>query len=253
MLDKHLIEGADNLNLIINKEFDELYGILSTFKIIANYNYFKIQAEEKWNMSLDFDIERDVKKISENTLFNDARYYLDMELQTKNIFINPDIIHISKDLDEYFNYLINQDEVDLKREILKALELDELIKYDFILREKGSGSRELFDSTMLIHNIKIKPIGESISTRAIIQSVITGLGLSVVPYLLVKGDIEKGNIHLINIKEVAFNRDFYIIHHKNKYLSDLAIDFLSICQKEGKNRKEDGEKENNIGQTLLIE
>lgn len=115
---------------------------------------------------------------------------------------------------------------------INEVELDELIKYDFILREKGSGSRELFDSTMLIHDVKIEPMGESISTRAIIQSVIAGLGLSVVPYLLVKEDMEKGNIHGINIKGMAFNRDYYIIHHKNKYLSDLASDFISTCKKE---------------------
>lgn len=46
ILDIYLIQGDDDLNLIINREFNELYGVLSTFKIISNYKYFKIQAEE---------------------------------------------------------------------------------------------------------------------------------------------------------------------------------------------------------------
>ncbi|NLY46311.1 MAG: hypothetical protein GX053_10060, partial [Tissierella sp.] len=76
------------MNLVIDKEFNELYGVLSTFKIIANYGYFKIQAEEKWNLNLDSDMEKDIKEISENPIFDDARHYVDMELETKDIFIN---------------------------------------------------------------------------------------------------------------------------------------------------------------------
>lgn len=110
--------------------------------------------------------------------------------------------------------------------------IKELPKYDFILREKGSGSRELFDSSMLIHNIEIEPLWESISTRAIIQAVIEGIGISVVPYLLVKNDIKKGDINLIKIKEITFTRDFYIIVHKNKYHTQSAIEFIKICKKE---------------------
>lgn len=128
ILGGYLIKGDDNMNLVIDKEFNELYGVLSTFKIIANYGYFKIQAEEKWNLNLDSDMEKDIKEISENPIFDDARHYVDMELETKDIFINPDFIRISKNLDEYFDYLLDQKEDDFKREILKALELDGTIK-----------------------------------------------------------------------------------------------------------------------------
>ena len=51
------------MNLIINKEFNDLYGILSSFMIVSNHNYFKIQMEEKWNLALDTEMEMDTKKL----------------------------------------------------------------------------------------------------------------------------------------------------------------------------------------------
>ncbi|MDF2473509.1 MAG: hypothetical protein K0R21_1291 [Anaerocolumna sp.] len=106
-----------------------------------------------------------------------------------------------------------------------------LSHYGFILREKGSGGRELFDSTMLTHNIEINPIWESVSTRAIISAVSADIGLSVLPYLLVKKDLESGNIKTVKIEGIAFGRNFNIIYHKNKYHTKTAMEFMDICRK----------------------
>ncbi len=110
------------------------------------------------------------------------------------------------------------------------IEIEELLDYDFILRKKGSGSRELFDSTMLTKKIEIKPVGESISNSAIIQHVIAGLGLSVIPYLLVERDVAAGKLYIIEIKDILFARDFYLIYHKNKYISEATQKLMDICR-----------------------
>ena len=108
--------------------------------------------------------------------------------------------------------------------------IEVLSEYDFILREKGSGGREMFDSTMLVHNIEIRPVWESVSTRAIIEAVSEGLGLSVLPYLLVKQDLEDKTIKQIKIKDITFNRHFYIIYHKNKFHTKSALEFMKLCK-----------------------
>lgn len=117
------------MNFIINKNYNELHGILSTFMIISNYNYFKLQLEEKWNIGFDKNIEKDIKEISENPIFHKARYFVDVEIPTNNIFINSHFITCSKDLDEYFRNLLEQNEDDLRKDIFKALEFGELIEY----------------------------------------------------------------------------------------------------------------------------
>lgn len=111
----------------------------------------------------------------------------------------------------------------------EEVDLGKMKDYDFILREKGSGTRELFDSTMLIHGVEIQPVLESISTQSIIRAVSSGLGLTLLPYLLVKKDIETGDLHIINLKGITFYRDFFIIYHQNKYFTQPAKDFIDIC------------------------
>lgn len=111
-----------------------------------------------------------------------------------------------------------------------SLTLGQIQDYDFILREKGSGTRELFDSAMLIHNISIQPVWESVSSQAIIKAVAAGHGLSVLPYRLVQSDLDQHNIRQLKLKEVQFKRTFYIIYHKNKFLTASAKEFMELCK-----------------------
>lgn len=110
------------------------------------------------------------------------------------------------------------------------LSLEELPGLPFLLREKGSGTRELFDSTMLIHNLSIEPIWESISTQAIIKAVAAGHGLSVLPYRLVKPDLDRRNIKQLTLKDIRFRRAFYLIYYKNKFLTKSAKEFIALCK-----------------------
>lgn len=107
--------------------------------------------------------------------------------------------------------------------------LDELESQDFIPREKGSGGRELFDSTMLVHNKRITPIWESVSTKAIINAVAKGFGISVLPYKLVEQDLKEHKITRVQIQDIVFERPYYIIYHKDKYMNDVISYFISLC------------------------
>lgn len=111
-----------------------------------------------------------------------------------------------------------------------SLTLEQIRDCDFILREKGSGTRELFDSAMLIHDISIKPLWESVSTQAIVKAVAAGHGLSVLPYRLVQSDLERHNVRQLKLKDVRFKRKFYIIYHKNKFLTASAKEFIELCK-----------------------
>ncbi|NLK68720.1 MAG: LysR family transcriptional regulator [Clostridiaceae bacterium] len=112
----------------------------------------------------------------------------------------------------------------------EKVSIEELQKYDFIMREKGSGGRDLFDSTMLINNIELDYIGDSVSTQAIIKAVEAGLGISALPYLMVKEPLDASELWEIKVKGISLSRGFYIIYHKNKYLSQSTTDFISICK-----------------------
>ena len=108
--------------------------------------------------------------------------------------------------------------------------LEELQKQSFLLREPESGARELFDSSLFTYGISIYPTWESVSTTAIIQAVIQGLGMSALPYPLVKNYLKTCQLHRFYLKELDFKRKFFMIYHKNKYLTKSAQSFLTICK-----------------------
>lgn len=99
-----------------------------------------------------------------------------------------------------------------------------------IMREKGSGTRELFDSVMLVHNIKAKPFWESANTQAIISAVSAGIGVSVLPEKLLEEALREGKVCRLSLRDVSFRRSFYLIWHRNKYLSPAAQDFMELCR-----------------------
>lgn len=112
----------------------------------------------------------------------------------------------------------------------KNIELSKLQRESFILREEGSAGREIFDSTMTSHGLKILPAWESISTQAIVRAVKANLGVSVLPYLLVKDSLERKEISMFQIKGIRFQRSFSVIYHRNKFLTESAKDFIALCK-----------------------
>lgn len=109
---------------LINKGFNELYAILSTFRFISNYHYFKTQLEEKWDIEMDKELNKDVVEMLESPLFYEARHFAHQEIQTQRIFINSSLIVESKDINEYFEKLLGQEEKQLREEIFQLLGLD---------------------------------------------------------------------------------------------------------------------------------
>lgn len=113
---------------------------------------------------------------------------------------------------------------------IKSISLEKLITFPFLLRESGSGVRGLIDALFLTHHIQLEPILESASTQAIVRAVHENIGISILPYLMVKEDIAKGTVIELPLKDLDLSRQFSIVHHKNKYLTRHTLQFIKICQ-----------------------
>lgn len=114
--------------------------------------------------------------------------------------------------------------------VKNEIELENIKNEDLLLREKGSAGREICDGLFATNGIEVNILWESTSTQAIVRAVRSGLGLSILPYLLVKESIERGEVKVIKIKDVSLKRNFSIIYHKNKFLTNSAKDFIEICK-----------------------
>ncbi|MGJ7045842.1 selenium metabolism-associated LysR family transcriptional regulator [Thermoanaerobacterium thermosulfurigenes] len=111
----------------------------------------------------------------------------------------------------------------------KIIQMDDLSKADFIMREAGSGTREVFENTMKSNNIEYNIKLELNSIEAIKKAVEANLGVSVISKLALNEELKSSKLIKIEIEGIKFTRKFNIIYHKDKYLSELHkkfIDFL---------------------------
>ncbi|MEI3521701.1 MAG: LysR substrate-binding domain-containing protein [Anaerosacchariphilus sp.] len=97
---------------------------------------------------------------------------------------------------------------------------------------KGSAGREILDAAFELLQKKIHPVMESVSTQAIVKGVSEGLGVAVLPYLLVRRDIEEGVVEQVPLAE-PIERNLNIIYHKSKYLTGNMNAFMELCKQYG--------------------
>ncbi len=112
----------------------------------------------------------------------------------------------------------------------QTISIEEFKNQKFLLREKDSGTRNTFDIAIEKAGFSVTPIWESISTTALINGVINGIGISVLPHNMVDDLINRGLLISVNVDGIDFNRSFRIIHHKDKFLTSSAKTFIDLCR-----------------------
>lgn len=100
----------------------------------------------------------------------------------------------------------------------------------FLLREPGSGTREVFDRAVAQAGIRVTPIWEAMSTTALVNAVINDLGISVLPHRMIQPALNRGQIVTVEVEGLAFQRDFYMIHHRDKFLTESVKAFMELCR-----------------------
>lgn len=112
----------------------------------------------------------------------------------------------------------------------QVISVDEFRSQPFLLREPGSGTREVFDRAAEKAGFRVAPIWEATSTAALIRAVISGLGIAVLPYRMVRGPVGRGLVSAVSVEGMDFSRKFYIIRHRDKFLTPSAKKFLDLCR-----------------------
>jgi len=113
----------------------------------------------------------------------------------------------------------------------KVISFKELNGQKMIMREKGSGTMELIKQELIKNKVSVETVMELGSNEAIKRAVEARLGVSIISNNVVKREKDQGRIkvlHFTNNKDII--RYFYIIHHKDKYLSDLLKTFLDVAR-----------------------
>ncbi|MDN7131056.1 LysR substrate-binding domain-containing protein [Halomonas sp. MC140] len=102
----------------------------------------------------------------------------------------------------------------------KQLDDADLNEAAWILREPGSGTRDVFESAVLHHVERLQVRMELSQSEAIKQSVKAGFGLGCLSYLSVVGELQRGELVALE-SQLALSRSFSLIWHPERYRSPL--------------------------------
>jgi DNA-binding transcriptional LysR family regulator len=107
----------------------------------------------------------------------------------------------------------------------KRLTLERVAEEPFLMREKGSGTRQLMERFLSSHGLNVKPRMEMSSNETIKQAAIAGMGIAFLSEHTVRLELETGRLVVLAVPGLPIVRDWNLVHHKEKRLSPVARSF----------------------------
>lgn len=104
-----------------------------------------------------------------------------------------------------------------------------------IYREQGSGTRQTMEKFIQKHHLPVRKKMELTSNEAVKQSVIAGLGCSIMPLIGIKNELLNGELQIIPIKGFPIKSVWNLIWLKGKNHSPVAMSFLNYIKSEKEN------------------
>jgi DNA-binding transcriptional LysR family regulator len=108
--------------------------------------------------------------------------------------------------------------------------IEQLLQEPWILREKGSGTRDTFDRALSNNHSKLNIRLELEHTEAIKRAVESGLGIGCISRLALKDAFSRGSLVPIATPDLNLGRYFYFVWHKQKYQTTGMREFISLCK-----------------------
>jgi DNA-binding transcriptional LysR family regulator len=104
---------------------------------------------------------------------------------------------------------------------------DDLAGQLLIMHEKGSAPRNAIEEYIRKNNLSVKIPLELSSNRAIKRAVEEGIGIALISRKVALEEIEAGRLMAIPLSDPSMTRKYFMIHHKDKYLSESLQNFIA--------------------------
>jgi DNA-binding transcriptional LysR family regulator len=121
--------------------------------------------------------------------------------------------------------LVSSNQVDIPN----PANIQEIIKYPFIMRNSDSGTNailERFFKKRQISKDKLNIIAYTDSNQSLIQFVMQGIGISIISEIAAKEYFSNNLIKLHQIEDFIDERYFYLVYNKSRTLSLIAKLFI---------------------------
>ncbi len=114
----------------------------------------------------------------------------------------------------------------------KFVSIDHLKEEAFILREEGSGTREIMEEEIGRKGIVMRKAMELGSTEAIEQAVAASLGVSIVSKYAITLEVMMGRLCAAHINCLDLRRQLYTVSSRERTLPAAAVAFLELLRED---------------------
>ncbi|WP_199614396.1 selenium metabolism-associated LysR family transcriptional regulator [Paenibacillus alkalitolerans] len=116
----------------------------------------------------------------------------------------------------------------------ESMALKDLRDIPLILREQGSGTRQIINESL--QNVNFNPnelnvVMELGNTESVKAAVEAGIGITILSKSAILKELKLGTLRIVNVKGVRFKRYFYIVSDKNKAQTTAAYTFTDYILK----------------------
>lgn len=109
-----------------------------------------------------------------------------------------------------------------------SIKIEDLNNESLILRENGSATRKQFEANMVSCSVPYVLSWTSNTILGILKAVSAGYGVTVISEKLIDAEW-KEKLSVIRLEGDNWSRDFSIIYHKNKQITNYMATFMHIC------------------------
>lgn len=99
----------------------------------------------------------------------------------------------------------------------------------FVLREPGSGTREVMEQALTARGITVRPVMELGSTEAVKQAVSAGLGLSMVSHVTTQMEVIAGRLTILRIPDLIIQRQLSRVRLHDRPQSQTLTAWLTLA------------------------
>jgi len=208
----HFLALKESENLFKNSEISGILNI-SASKTTGNYFLPKIFFEflSKYpKVKFQKTIENSTDIIQKVLNGNIDIGFIETEFENKNI--------IKKTIAQDRLIIVSSD----KNLTKKSFYIDELFDKKWILRESGSGTREMFLNKLEILQKEINIFIETNEFEEIKNLLkLSKDTITTISEFVVQEEIKRKELFEVKVKNFEFKRNFYMIYHKDKYKTTL--------------------------------
>ena len=109
---------------------------------------------------------------------------------------------------------------------VSEVEPEALMEHPFIMRERGSATREVVENRLATAGVKPNIVMELGSNAAVASAVAAGAGVGVLPE---RSLVDRQRLRLFVIRGLSFSRPFVMLVERGRRLSPAAEAFVALC------------------------